>query len=262
MIKYELLSVFYNKRKMFVILLFIVIVCFDAYLVYKSSFLYEYSINPYYDLKIVIENTKTACSAAFLSGSSKGHIPQELIIWLLPLYFLFIYSDFHLSELKYNNFQLLEIRASKMKIFNSKMISSFVIGFCVAMIAVFLNFIICLIVFRSGLSQNQSAPDIFWLLSSSNAYLAYIIYMIVFSFISGILCSAMTALSFIIEFKIPLYVLSFGAWYLMIIGKYSITYLTQPFIEYGLSYMIPSFLIFICVVTIPIIIGYMKLRRL
>ncbi|MEG0409182.1 MAG: hypothetical protein RR623_09945, partial [Bacilli bacterium] len=59
----------------------------------------------------------------------------------------------------------------------------------------------------------------------------------------------------------PLYVLSFGGWYLMIIGKYSITYLIQPFIEYGGSYMIPSFLIFVCVVTTPIIIGYLKLKK-
>lgn len=261
MIKCELLALFYNKRKLFVIGMFIAIICFDAYLVYRNSFLYEYNLHPVYDLKMVYENTYTPSSAAFLSGASKGHIPQQIIIWLLPLYFLFISSDFHLREVKYNNYQLLQIREKTNKIYICKLISSFLIGFCVAFIGVLINYIICLIVFRNGLVQKISTDGLTFL-SSNNPRLTYVFYMIIFSCISGLVSSSMTALCFVVPLKIPVYTASFGVWYFMISGKYSITYLIQPFIEYGLSYMIPSFLMFMCVVIIIMMIGYLKIKRL
>lgn len=262
MIRYELFSLLHNKRKLLVILFFISVVCLDAYLVYNNSFLHEYHLNPNYDLQMVFENTYTPSSAAFLSGASRGHIPQEIIVWLLPLYFLFICGDSHLFELKYNYYQLLEVREKKNKIYICKLLSSFIIGFVVSFIALVLNYIICLFVFKDGLMQKISAPDVLSILSSNNPILAYSTYIIIFSFISGMVSAATTALSFLVQYKIPLYAISFGAWYAMIVSKYSITYLVQPFIEYGLHYMKRSFLIFICVTILPIIVGYIKKKTL
>lgn len=258
MLRYELFQLLHNKKKMLMIILFVFIICFDAFLAYRSSFLCEYMQNPYYDLNMVYLNTDTPSTAAFLSGSSQGHIPQEIIFWLLPFYFLFINADLHAQEVKFNNFQLLKVRKSYNHIFFSKLSFSFLVGFLIMLISLLLNFIICLFVFKNGLNQNASASDLVWFLSDQYPNLAYVCYMFLVSIIVGVFNSAMTGLSFVLEQKIPLYILSFVIWYLQITSEYSLMYVVQPFIEYGSKYLITALIIFFISSLVIILIGYMK----
>lgn len=260
MIKHEIISLVYNKKKLLLIIFILGVICIDAYLVYQRSFLHEYHINPNYNIQQVLNESYTPASAAFLSGASHGHIPQEIIIWLLPIYILFLYGDSYTNEKKRNAFQILKIRCSQRKIYGYRLLSAFIIGFVISFIACLMNYIICIFVFHDCLLQKESAIDMITILSSQYPNISYIIYIIIFSSICGLLSSSLTGLSFMITMKIPLYTISFGVWYFQIINKYSITYLIQPFQEFGLSYMIPAGLIFLLICIVFILLGYIRVR--
>lgn len=262
MIKKELLSILYNKRKLMLSFVFVFIICFDAFLVFRGSFLYENLIHPdfNYDLKTVYENTRQPFAASFLSSTSLGHIPQKIIIWLLPIYFLIICSDSYIQEKKLNYHHVLMIRTSQIKIFISQCFASFIFGFFISLIALLLNFFICYFIFYNGLREPISCNHIINILSLQYPYITYFIYIFIFSFTTGITSAASQALAYIVPYHIPLYLISFGVWFYQIGAKNSIAYVLQPYIEYGLDYMIPSYALFLGIYLSIIIIGYFKVK--
>lgn len=263
MLKKEFLAILYNKRKMFICFLFIFIICFDAYLAFRDSFLYESLVHPefQYDLKMVYENTRQPFSAAFLSSASLGHIPQKMIIWLLPLYFLIISGDSYIQERKLNYQNIINARCSQKHIFLNQCLFSFLFAFMLSFIALMLNFIICCIVFFRGTRLPVLCDHIISIFSLQYPYFTYLIYMFIFSFTSGLLAASSKALCYIIPYQMPLYMITFGIWFYQIGAENSIAYVLQPFIEYGLEYLIPAYLFFIGISLLPLIIGYIKMVR-
>ena len=258
MFKKIILSIFYDRRKLIIIFLFLFVVCIDALLVFKDSFLYESIIHSefHYPLEVVYQGTIQPFIAAFLSGSSRGHIPQEMIIWFLPVFCLFIHADNYVFEKKLNYQNLIFVRLSKKKLFFLECISSYMIMFLLSFVSLGLNFIICYLLFKNGQATYYSTT-----LQNINPFLVYFIYFIVFCNIAGILSSSLKALSYAFPNSIILYSTGLGLWFLQISSPYSITYVMQPFIEYGLDYMIPSLLIFLFISLIYFILGYYKITH-
>lgn len=253
MIKKELLSVIYDKKKLCLMIFFILIVCLDAFLAYRESFLYEYLKNPIYDFNVVKNESYHVAQASFLSSVSHGHIPQKIIIWNLPLYFLFLSSNTYIQEHKLHYYSLLSIRMSQKKIYIEQCFSSFIIAFFLSLIATFMNFIICFFLFHEG-TMFIGLNLFHWL----HPNITYFIYILIFSIVCGILSASMRALSYAIPYSIPLYTISFGVWFYQIGAHNSITFLLQPFIEYGWNRILPAIIFFLLISSLFFILGYIK----
>lgn len=263
MIKKELYKLIYDKRKLLIVFVFVFFICFDAWLAFRDSFLYEAMRHPEleYDLSLVYENSRQPFAAAFLSSASRGHIPQKLIIWLLPLYFLMITSDSYIQEKRTNYISIMKVRMKKKDIFIKQCLSSFLISFSISSLSLILNLIICLILFQNGERPLMVMDHIISIYSSQYPYLTYFIYIIVFSLFCGLLAASSHALSYLIPLHIPLYIIIFGIWFYQIGSYNSIAFVLQPYIEFGLERIIPSVIFFLMTCFVPIILGYIKMVK-
>lgn len=207
--------------------------------------------------------------AAFLSGSSIGHMPQMLFIWLLPLFLLLIYDDSYIKEcrLGYNN--IMSTRINNKKIFQTKIITGFIVGFLVVFVSLVCNFLLACICFKggksfSGLEILAGLPDTHLILNMSlqHPIISYSIYIMAFSIIAGLYSAGCVSVSFIVKDYKLLYGICVVVWFLQILSPFSITYAMQPFIEYGLNKIIPAMIILLGVILVTVILGYyMKVKH-
>jgi hypothetical protein len=199
--------------------------------------------------------------ASFLSGHSMGHITQMLYIWMLPLYLLITYCDYYIQEKKVGYNIMLLSRISKRDLIKSKMIISFFVPFLISFISVSLNFVLANIIFKggvyfSGLERFVARGINILHISIQHPIITYIIYILVFSLITGgcgIICTGICLL--FPKYKVT-YPIVFFIWIIQIAMPYSLTYAMQPFIEYGLDYIIPALLIFLIIVLIVSVSGF------
>lgn len=200
--------------------------------------------------------------AAFLSGSSIGHISQMLLIWLLPFYLLFMYGDSYIKEQQIGYHNIVSIRKNKRAVFVAKNIVGFIVGFFSVFISVLTNYLLCLIFFKQGTSfggmeifVDEVSNDLLKM-SIHFPVVAYLVYILLFSAIAGICGSMCVSLSFCFKSYRVLYSTCFAIWFGQIISPYSITYAIQPFIEYDFSYIIPGVCIYVVIAIIVLITGY------
>lgn len=208
-----------------------------------------------------IERVDHPCYASFLSGTTRGHMPQMLLLWLLPLFLLLICGDAYVREHKQGYHYLTETRTKKQDIFRSKIIAAFVTGFAVMLGSLLLNHLLAQLIFRNGISFHgaelyleETAGLLGW--SIQNPVLAYLIYIIVVSLLSGCCAAACVSLSFCLKSYKTLYSVCMIFWLLQILSPYSLTYVMQPFIEYGLEWIIPAVGIFAVLVGVSLVVGY------
>lgn len=260
-VKKELTDVWHHPKSKLILIIMIIIPIVDLCMVFwpwaRELIFYG---DAYEDVDLFIKQMPHPSRGAFLSGASHGHIPQMLLMWLLPFYVLSIYADSHVNEYKLGYDILLVTRKKKTDIFGGKIISGFITGFTAFFISLSINYLLCIILFYKGKSFSGLeiyAEEIPLLdLSISHPILTYIVYIILSSIIAG-LCSMMcVALSYIFKNHKLLYAISIIAWFVQISYKYSIVYVMQPFTEYGLEIMATSFCIFLAIVFISIVAGF------
>lgn len=251
----EVHRILVNRKSKFFIFLIFIIPCIDL-LSNCYTYFYDFLIHPEaYGGEVPKENILHPSKASFLSGTSQGHVAQMLLIWVLPLYLLIIYSDFHIQEKKIGYSNILLTKLSRKQFLSTRFFLSFFLPFIIILISLVINFALSIIVFHGGQSfqgmesfsdTNQSLLTV----SLNNPYLVYIVYILIFSLIAGgcgIIC---TSLSFLFTKYKYVYSIAFFIWIIQIILPNSLTYLMQPFIEYGFDKIIPasSFFIFIVIV--------------
>ena len=185
---------------------------------------------------------------SFLAGSSEGHIPQMLLIWMLPIYIMNIYSDIYIKESRVGYNVAVLSRIDKRKFLQKRFSVSFWIPFMISIASLTINFLLAQIVFFNGTDMLgldfYVEEQNFFAWSVTNPDLAYIGYILVYSLIAGIYGIVCTGISFLFPNSKIAYAIVFFVWIAQIISPYSLTYAMQPFIEYGPEYFIPALLIF------------------
>jgi hypothetical protein len=222
--------------------------------VYANFF--DYWLHPEaYGGKLSRENLLHPAYASFLSGTSQGHVAQMLLIWILPLYILLIYSDFYILEKKIGYSHITYTKCSRSELLKARFFLSFFLPFIILLFSLLLNFVLSLIIFNGG--QNfmglEMYPDhnvTLLTLSLKHPYIAYIIYLFVFAILAGCCGLMCTALSLLFPHYKYVYPAAFFIWILQIMLPNSLTYLMQPFIEYGFREIIPAGILFVAIVFI------------
>lgn len=74
--------------------------------------------------------------SSFLAGSSMGHFTQILLFWILPLYFLLLYSDSYTTDRNYGYLKCLLSRTGRKNYYKNK----FKIAFLAPIILMFSSF--------------------------------------------------------------------------------------------------------------------------
>ncbi len=196
--------------------------------------------------------------ASYLSGSSEGHLTQIILLWLLPLFALNLFSDRYISEYSRGYVNAILARTSRKKYYFGKIITSFIIPFGVYLICVLVNFGLTQIVFYEGYNfkgmevfSEQGGWFAFMYESPNLAYLIYALATAVAAGLCGVICQCV---AFLTKKYVITYLITFFIWMAMVMMDDSITYLMQPFTEYGLEYMIRSGAILLGVTLICIVI--------
>lgn len=182
--------------------------------------------------------------ASYLSGSGHGHVLQMLLIWLLPLYVLNLFSDSSILEYKKGYRNLLLMRVSRKRHIFSKYSASFIAPFSVMAISLLINFGLAQILFAGGTDfrglevfADDNAWFHFMYTYPNRMYLFFILLTSICAGLCGIITKSIALLSG--KYSVT-YFVSFLLWMGLVMTKYSVVYLIQPFTEYGLDYMIRS----------------------
>lgn len=255
MLTSEIYRVLTNKKSIFFICLLIVIPFLDLLMNISSSYL-NYWLHPEaYGEQLSKKNLLHPAAASFLSGSSMGHIAQMLLIWILPLYLLLIYSDFYILEKKIGYSNITYSRFSRKDLLKNRFLLSFLLPFIILFTSLLLNFVLALIIFRGGQSflgmeMYVDSHGHLLALSLKHPYVTYMIYLLVFSILAGCYGVMCLALSLLLPNYKYVYPIAFLIWIIQIMSPYSLSYLMQPFIEYGFKEIIPASIIFFAIIAI------------
>lgn len=268
-VKKEIFSLIKSRRAVIITIFICACVLIDVFLVLINTNEWQYMIHPEnYSGALDTKQMLHPVKASFLSGSSHGHIPQIIIIHLLPLFVLLLGSDNSVQEhtLKYDNIMLTHM--SRKKYLKSKYLVSFIVPFVIVIVALLLNLIASIAVFHGGegfrgLERKIELEGVskFWLFEFTHPYIAYIGYIFSAAFASGlcgIICRSVALLSGKYS---TTYFSGLFLWMALIISKYSVTYVYQPFSEYGWEYLVAGHIILILITLIISMISYMRKVR-
>lgn len=240
MIKKEIKTFFKSKMQIMVFVATIFIMMLDVYLVFKlNQPLQEYFDGGEFKADGIFHPAK----AAFLSAKSRGHVPQIILTWFMPLFVLLLCSDNYVAEHSRKYSQIMMTHVGKRKYVLHKYISSFVIGAGWFAVGIAVNFFGVSILFRGGknfsLSLNffeeiASESDIF---IYTHPYLIYFLYSVSAVLVAGICSVFCRSVAFLAKKYKYTYFIAFAAWMVLVISPFSVTNLFQPFTEYGLKYI-------------------------
>lgn len=251
-VKYELERVLKTTKSKVSIVILTLIPFFDLYISIKVAF-YDFWLHPdSYPQGIARNLLPHPAHASLLSGSSLGHFAQMLFIWILPIYLMFIYSDYYIQEKKLGYSDILYTKKSRSQFLKDRFSVSFLLGFAVPFLSLTINYLAAILIFRggksfSGLEQFPEALHGLALISLQHPYITYAVYILVFSLFSGLFAMLCTSISMLFpQYKLA-YPIALLIWYGQIILPNSLTYVFQPFIEYGFKQIIPASILFVTI---------------
>nr|WP_309100369.1 DUF2705 family protein [Fredinandcohnia onubensis] len=198
--------------------------------------------------------------AFFLSGSSIGHASQILLLWFFPIYFLLLGADDAIQDYKTGYRNILISKVGRKKYILEKLSTSFILSSAVMAITLFVNFILVRIIFYNGtftkgLTDMEISDNPLFSFSISHPYLAIGVFSIVSIILAGFVGMLGASTSLFFGDKKYAYPSAFFIWFLLVLNKQSITYLFQPFAEFGLNILMPIFLLAIAIFTfIPLLV--------
>ncbi|MBQ8043211.1 MAG: hypothetical protein IJ272_03550 [Clostridia bacterium] len=273
MLKKEILGTLKTKRVLLFIVIMLIIPLIDLYQVGEKERVWD-KIENREEILQIDKQMKELCEekgfnftsnwiihpakASYLSGSSEGHLTQIILLWLLPLYALNLFSDRYISEYSRGYVNVVLARTSRKKYYFAKIMASFIIPFGVYLISLLVNFGLAQIIFYEG--YNFNGMELFaeyggwfaFMYDSPNlAYMIYALATAVAAGLCGVICQCV---AFLTKKYVITYLITFFIWMAMVMMDDSITYLMQPFTEYGLDYMIRSGAILLGVTLICIVI--------
>lgn len=178
--------------------------------------------------------------ASFLSGSAIGKFPQILFFWLLPLYFLALYSDSVFDDVRYGYDICLQSRTGRREYFRTKFTVSFCLPFALVFVELLVNLLLNVLLFHRG-SQFGGYEDFYqsmgawFVFGIRHPYPYYLVYIIVTSLICGLAGVLGMCCSILLSNRYVAYFLAFFLWLIQIILPFGIGHAIQPYIEGGFS---------------------------
>lgn len=193
---------------------------------------------------------------AGLRGVLKGY---------LPLFLAIIVADDCIEDYRIGYKNILITKRGKNKYFALNMLKSFTVSFFVLIIPLLLNLLMVHIVFAGGtyipadVEMLKSEPNLFQ--SYSNPMFYNILYILVFSFIGGIVGSGATALAMAFPNRFILYPLAFILWYISTAIKPSIIGALTPFTVYPLSHYTFTIIFVVAINIVAALFSFFKVTK-
>lgn len=240
MIKSEMYRIFKSRKGKISISLILAIPFLDFILhVYEDVIFY----GDYDKLRFGLHRFCHPAYASFLCGSSIGNFLQISFFWMLPLYFLILYSDSYITDQKYGYDVCLISRIGKKEYFKNKFKIAFGFTFIIVLVSFTFNLLCNIIAFHGGhnfrgYEQFWETMDSWFIWGYKNPYIYYPIYMVVDAFLCAL--SSILGLCCCILFNnyYVAYPVAFFVWLTQIILPFGAGRSVQPYTEYGLSYFI------------------------
>ena len=179
----------------------------------------------------------------------------------LPLFLAIIVADDCIEDYKIGYKNILVTKRGKNKYFALNMLKSFTVSFFVLIIPLLLNLLMVHIVFAGGtyVEMLKSEPNL--LQSYSNPMFYNILYILVFSFIGGIVGSGATALAMAFPNRFILYPLAFILWYISTAIKPSIIGALTPFTVYPLSHYTFTIIFVVAINIVAVLFSFFKVTK-
>lgn len=191
-----------------------------------------------------VEMKKSLTQLYFLSGSSRGHIIQMVLLWALPMYFVYLVgSDHGLYERTYYKYVLYSRKGAKHYL-HMRLCFAFFTGFMVMIGALMIDMILVTVLFMSKAPMSHG----------NTPFYEYVLYMVVASVITGLLCLLGECAGYLFKSQRYIYPLLTVLWFVLIYAHPSIMYLFQPYTEYSLTYAFPIFMVLL-ILTLSSVIG-------
>lgn len=204
---------------------------------------------------------------AFLSGSSMGHFTQIVLFWILPLYFLMLYSDSCIEDEKIGYLKCLTSRVGRKEYYKTKFKIAVILPATLMFASLTINLILCVIFFHGGsmfggLEDFYQTMDGWFIFGHDYPYVYYLFYVCT----SCLLCSLSSVLglccSLIFKNHFKAYPAAFIIWFLLILVPYGISNTAQPYTEYGIKYCFSGLGILALVVFSLVAIAYfMRIKK-
>ena len=201
-----------------------------------------------FHLQLISDVTYHPAFAFFLSGMSRGHASQIILLWFLPIYFLIMFSDESIQDYETGTRMILISRMGLKKYVKEKLFASFFASSMIMGILLAINFICVHLLFFRGDYKNGLDEMVFsdnWLFTISMAH--HYIGVAIFSFFAismagfaGLLGASM---SLFFKNRKYTYTATFFIWFAFLLRKDSLMFVFQPFTEYGLDVIAPIYLI-------------------
>jgi len=205
--------------------------------------------------------------AAYLSGSSEGHIPQIYLLWYLPLYFLILCSDDYIQDVQSGYDKIVISKMGKKSYIRGKLLTSFIVSGGTMFMALLLNMLIVSLLFfgggySAGVFETAWPENTLLTFSQGHPYFAYLAFLINTSLFAGLAGCLGASSSLLFPSRKFAYPIAFFIWYIQVtIQGGSIIDITQPFTEYDFNHILPIWIrSFIILISIPIIVYLYKVR--
>lgn len=198
--------------------------------------------------------------ATFLTVPDGGG-RKSLISGYLPMYFLLIAADDCIEDYKTGYKNLLITKWGKNRYFWFNIVKGFVIGFCVILLSLALNMLMVYIAFAGGRYTAWGHYEEFMQYVMTTPFLDNCIYILLLSFMSGIVSMGGVALSLALHNRFMVYPITFILWYLPSAVTVSVRYMFAPFAEYPITYALPTYLAVVGINIALLIFAYIKVIK-
>lgn len=191
---------------------------------------------------------------AFLSGSCTGHITQILFFWILPIYFMLLYSDSYTDDLRLGYWNCLTVRVGINEYYKTKFKIAALLPAALILGSLMINLLMCITLFHNGsmfggLEDFYETMDSWFVFGFNHPYIYYQSYVLS----ACLICSLSSVLglccSIIFKNHFEAYPVAFTVWFVLILIPHGISNTVQPYTEYGIKYCLSGLGILIGVVT-------------
>lgn len=222
--------ILHDRRKAFLIIIVILIPVLEVVQILYQMKMGDDVPNPHY--------------ATFLALYTLRHYLHKILFWFLPLFLLFIANEDSLEDydLRYRN--ILVVRSGKSSYIKTKLTGSFLISAGIICLGLLFNMLLIYILFREGTYQKDDYSDYLYYdiskMTVPNPVISNLVYIVLTSFLAGLLGTVGAALSIVLKDRRIVYGLTFLLWFIPVMSKQSLMYVIQPFISVNYAAVMPT----------------------
>lgn len=196
--------------------------------------------------------------ATFLSLYTIRHYLHKIMFWFLPVFLLLIFNEDSIEDQERGYKNLMVMRMGTKKYLRVKLMGSFFGSFLIICLGLILNMALVYLCFKNGtFSRDDFSNDLTYMkydisrITVEHPVLANLIYILMTSFLAGLLSAVGTAIAITVHERKLVYGITFLLWFVPVMSRYSLMYVIQPFISVDYEDVIPAlFGLIICYIVI------------